>query len=1265
MPPCCCKAAVREAARPSPSTTGGRCPCREGLPQLTNVGGSGHGSRALIQADGDAQQITLNGGGSIDLTGGTAGSRSYALVYAPNGTQTISGASAITLTGGASGGIAGEGNSAALHTDSGSQTISAGAITMRGGDSGTENLAQMRQGLSANPGTQTVTVLGGGTLALQGGGGVTNLARIQSNGASQTLNFASGGALTLDGGTGTSNNFARVQSLNGAQRIDGSPDITVTGGTGGADLAGNFADIRANLASATQTIHAANLALVAGASGQENSAHVGAANQIIDVSGDLTLTGGGSATSLDGSSGGGARIGGAGTATKLALTVANNVTLTGGTAAGAGAAIGSNRMGGLAATISIDAGGSIQLHPGTNPSAGSRIGSPAAAMGGGSIDLTAGNAITLAGSVAGETAIRTLGSVTLDSGSLSIGNLVSGATVQGVTSNAMTLSGVGQVNAGALSGDSLTLVAGTTFSNTAGASALVTTAPARWLVYSNDPANDARGGLVAGFKQYNKAFGDAIPIVGTGNGWLYTVAPTATVGLTGSVSKVYDGTTLATLTAGNFLAIGGIDGDTVSVGGSTSASYDTRNVGTAKVVSASGITIAALDGTTPVYGYGLAGGMASGPIGAITAAPLTVSTTAVNKTYDATTAAPGGAAIITSGALVAGDTLAGGNFAFVDPNAGSGKSVTVSGVTINDGNGGNNYSLTLADNTASSISAAALTLSTSNVIKTYDGTTLANGVLVLTSGSLFGSDTVGGGNFAFTNKNAGAGNKTVTVGGATLNDGNGGANYLVSYTNNTSSTINPANLTLTANPVSRSYDGSVVAIGSASVTGGALASGDTLGATTLQFDSKHVGSGKTVSITSAGINDGNAGANYNLSLLPDTGSSITPASLVISTSPVSKIYDGNTLASGSAVVTAGYTLFSGDTLSGGSFAYSDRNVGAGNKTVTVAGVSVNDGNGGANYSVSYADNTSSSITRRAVSTWTGAAGNHLWSSASNWDALPDASNVGAVSIPSGAGTVSLDVGVDLQSISSGSPINQVSGGSLTSSALDLLTQGGLSLTSSDNRIAQLTAANSGSGNFTLVNGVPLSMGRVSNSSGNITVTNTGAVNSNGPVVASGDVRITALSPLTIGAGGVNAGGNVVLTAGNLSSPGPSDNLTLDGPVTAGNTVGLYAGNNLVQNTAVLGLNGVTAEALGSMRFGPLATTNNPSIVYTAGGRPVTPPPTGLASDMQATGDILVTFLDLLQDVINSTQDDGLELNPDGSKKKKSQDGVVAEEELCR
>jgi hypothetical protein len=147
---------------------------------------------------------------------------------------------------------------------------------------------------------------------------------------------------------------------------------------------------------------------------------------------------------------------------------------------------------------------------------------------------------------------------------------------------------------------------------------------------------------------------------------------------------------------------------------------------------------------------------------------------------------------------------------------------------------------------------------------------------------------------------------------------------------------------------------------------------------------------------------------------------------------------------------------------------------------------------------------------------------------------------------------------------------------------------------------------------------------------------------------------------------VTAGGSVVLTAGNLLAPGPTDNLTLNGPVQAGTTVDLYAGNNLVQNFAVFGASGVTAQALGSFTFGPLATTNAPPILYTAGGLPVPPPPTVLASSLQAPGDILVTFLDLLQRAIDGPLGDVLETNPDGSKKKKSDDeGIVTEGELCR
>jgi hypothetical protein len=56
----------------------------------------------------------------------------------------------------------------------------------------------------------------------------------------------------------------------------------------------------------------------------------------------------------------------------------------------------------------------------------------------------------------------------------------------------------------------------------------------------------------------------------------------------------------------------------------------------------------------------------------------------------------------------------------------------------------------------------------------------------------------------------------------------------------------------------------------------------------------------------------------------------------------------------------------------------------------------------------------------------------------------------------------------------------------------------------------------------------------------------------------------------------------------------------------------------------------------------------------------------LASSLQAPGDILVTFLDLLQRAIDGPLGDVLETNPDGSKKKKSDDeGIVTEGELCR
>jgi filamentous hemagglutinin family protein len=1355
---------------------------------ITLTGGSGPGannSAQILNSGSGGQTMSLGVAATLTLQGGAGGSGNSAKVTSFGGAQTITGASGITITGGASGGVAGVGNSANINSQSENQTISADAIALMGGAGGTENLAQIRQG-SASGGlgaTQSINLLGGGPLTLDGGAGASNFASVQAFGTLQSVNMVAGAALGLTGGTGASSNFARIHAVNGNQTITGAPDITLNGGaSGGADLAGNSSDIRASGASSVQTIAAGNITLQAGAAGQENFAGMLAPNQTITALGGVLLTGGGSLTSLDGTSGGGARIGGlAGgvpSATNLTLSVGNDLVLTGGSVSGA--SLGSNRVGGQITNIIVDADGDITLNPGSVATAGSRIGSPIGGLAGGDIFLASLGSIVLNGATAGETAVRTLGDVTLDAAILSIGNQVRGATIFANASGPVSIAGVGQLNATALTGDSIEVVTGSTFTNSAGASALVTTAPARWLVYSNDPANDNRGALVYDFKQYAKTFGDANPVLGAGNGFLYTIAPTAAISLTGSVSKVYDGTDVATVAAGNFLATGGVDGDVVSVSGGAFGNYDTRHVGSGKTVSTSGVTIDALDGAAPVFGYALAGGTATGAIGAITAAPLTVSTVAVTKTYDGTTSAIG-TSVVTSGTLSAGDSLSGGIFAFQDRNAGTGKTVNVSGVAVNDGNSGLNYTLTQADNTSSSISAASLTLGTSDVIKAYGGNTSALGSLVVTGGTLFGSDAFSGGSFAFTNKNAGIGNKVVTVGGATVSDGNGGANYTVGYTNNTTSTINKADITGVSGIVASNkvYDGNTSAsliTSAAGFTG--IVSGDTLtvASATGSFGDRNVGTAKPVNISSIALG-GTDAINYNLTGSTTTSNAnITQASLTVSTAAVTKTYDGTTSAIGASVVTSG-TLFAGDSLGGGIFAFQDRNAGTG-KTVNVSGVTVNDGNSGGNYLVSFTSNVASSITALATATWTGSV-DTFWSNPANWVAatVPELSNVQSVVIPAGTGVVVFDAdagttmlqslnsqqaisvtggslqlgtslntpslslsGGDLQvgttlitgslsqsagtlqvgtglstasfsqsggaitgtgamavtgsfnqsagSLSMGSiNINQASGNlvfaNLSAPAIALSAPGGMIgqtgrvgggalttnslsgtlLNNASNQIGTLVATNAGSGNVTLVNSGALSVGTITNAGGNINVTNTGAVMTIGPVTApAGNVSVTANSPLTVGAGGIAASGDIVLQATNLTSAG---NMTLNGPVLAGNTVNLAAGSNLVQNFAVVGAFGVTASAAGSMTFGPLATTNFPTILYTAGGVPVTPPPSALASTLQAPGDIIVTFLDLFRQAVNTTRGELLETNADGSKKDKDLEGVVTEGEVCR
>jgi hypothetical protein len=268
---------------------------------------------------------------------------------------------------------------------------------------------------------------------------------------------------------------------------------------------------------------------------------------------------------------------------------------------------------------------------------------------------------------------------------------------------------------------------------------------------------------------------------------------------------------------------------------------------------------------------------------------------------------------------------------------------------VNDGNNGDNYNVSYGDNSNSSIDKANLVISTNNVTKTYDGTTSAKGSAVATAGTqVFAGDTLTGGIFAFTDKNAGT-DKTVTTAGVTVNDGNGGDNYNISYADNVNSIINKRLLTISATAVNKVYDGKLTTGTDRPLVTGRQR-GDSITGLSQSFLDKNVGSGKTVRVNNGFVvNDGNGGNNYDVVLLADNVNGvITPRTLTISTVANSKVYDGSVKAANKPLVTG---LASGDRLTGLYQQYETKLVGENKKMLIKAGYVLKDGNNGGNYTV--------------------------------------------------------------------------------------------------------------------------------------------------------------------------------------------------------------------------------------------------------------------------------------------------------------------------
>jgi hypothetical protein len=339
-------------------------------------------------------------------------------------------------------------------------------------------------------------------------------------------------------------------------------------------------------------------------------------------------------------------------------------------------------------------------------------------------------------------------------------------------------------------------------------------------------------------------------------------------------------------------------------------------------------------------------------------AALTVTANDDSKTYNGL-AYTGGHGVTYSG-FVNGEnaSVLGGALGY----AGDSQGATNAGhYTITpDGLTAGNYAVTYK-NGSLSVGQAALTVSSSNVSKAYDGGLSAIGTAVVSGGTLFGSDTLSGGSFAFTDKNVGIG-KHVTINGVDVSDGNSGGNYAVTYVDNSSSSITARGITVDATGTNRVYDGTTadaVTLASAGVL-----SGDTVNFSgTGSFLNKHVGTSKAVGVSGIAASGADAG-NYSYNTTANTTADITAKTITVDAIGADKVYDGSTAATIAALGTTGLVAGDAVTFGNASAAFADKNAGS-NKAVTVSGITASGADAG-NYSYNTTTNTTADISQLGI-----------------------------------------------------------------------------------------------------------------------------------------------------------------------------------------------------------------------------------------------------------------------------------------------------------
>ncbi|WP_027802738.1 YDG domain-containing protein [Paraburkholderia dilworthii] len=373
------------------------------------------------------------------------------------------------------------------------------------------------------------------------------------------------------------------------------------------------------------------------------------------------------------------------------------------------------------------------------------------------------------------------------------------------------------------------------------------------------------------------------------SGDIGTITPKALTSVTTVDGKVYDGNTATTA---HTTVTGVIADDNVSA--AASGQFADKNAGVGKNVTV----------TTSLTGndagnYVLASGSQDATLqmtADISKRAITGTAAAQDKVYDGTNRADlTNVALNTAGIVEHDDLFISGNTgSFSDKNAGAGKSVVGSGLSL-AGADAQNYDLTTTV-TGASITQKTITASATAQNKVYDATTTA------TIGAITLNGTINGDNIdstatgaTFEDKNAGTGKAVHATGlGLTGADAN---NYVLANDEVAHANIDSKVITATANAKDKTYDGNVTAdlsnVKLLGVIGNDVVAAD---GTTGKFDTKNVGKSKSVNGEGLSLVGDDSG-NYVLDTNHEVATAnITPKSITLTATASDKVYDGNTVA---------------------------------------------------------------------------------------------------------------------------------------------------------------------------------------------------------------------------------------------------------------------------------------------------------------------------------------------------------------------------------